>query len=204
MSKLNCPSCGGMIEGVSPLIRSIDCQYCGSWLRLNNQIWEANAGQQVALNAPSFLQVGMRGDLRSGESFKVLGRLRLQYDNDSWDEWWLEDGYGQGFWLEEDDGVYYRHAIQETLEANTALQSAAVAEQLTLTNGLRLFVTEKYDAVIVGRQGFLPNEPETSQRVTYIDGVADGTEYSLEVEGTEAYLSQSEVFDIHAIRWDKQ
>ena len=201
MSTINCPSCGGNIEGVSTHIRSIDCSYCGSWLRLNNQIWKANAGQKIALNAPSFLRVGLLGTLTNDEFYKVMGRIRLQYEQDSWDEWWVEDSYGKGFWVEEDDGVYYRHInIQEVELRDTSVN---VAEDLTLSNGLKLFITEKFEAIISGREGFLPTEPETSSVVTYMDGVANGTEYSLEIEGNHASLSEAEVFDLHSIRWDR-
>ena len=176
MSTLNCPSCGGKIEGISTHIRSIDCSYCGSWLRLNNQTWKANTGQKIALNAPSFLRVGLLGTLANGEHYKVLGRIRLQYEQDSWDEWWVEDSYGKGFWVEEDDGVYYRHINTQELDLEDT--SVNVAEDLTLSNGLTLFITEKFEAIISGREGFLPTEPETNSVVTYMDGVANGTEYS--------------------------
>lgn len=203
MPILNCPSCGGSIEGVSPLIRSIDCSFCGSWLRLNNQIWKTNTGQKVALNAPSFLRVGLLGNLANGEHYKVLGRIRLQYEQDHWDEWWLEDSYGKGFWLEEDDGVYFRHVNTQELEFNDASLNVSVAENLTLSNGLTLFITEKFKASIIGREGFLPSEPETNSTVTYLDGVVGGQKYSLEIENNHASISQAEAFDIHSIRWDK-
>ena len=201
MSTLNCPSCGGSISGVSPHIRSIDCSYCGSWLRLNNQLWEANTGQAVALDAPSFLRVGQHGSSKNGEQYTVLGRIRLQYEQDSWDEWWIEDSHGQGFWLEEDDGAYYRHINQQDIEVTQ--HSVAVGEQLSLNNGMTLFITEKFEATITGREGFLPSEPETSAVVSYLDGVANGVEYSLEIEGNEASLSQAEAFDMHAIHWNQ-
>jgi len=202
MATLNCPSCGGSIEGVSALIRSIDCQYCGSWLRLNNQIWTANKGQEIALNAPSFLRVGLLGYISNDEYYTVLGRLRLQYERDSWDEWWVEDHHGNGFWLEEDDGVYYKHINTQEIEFSSNSLKVNVAENLTLSNGLSLFITEKFEATIVGREGFLPTEPETNNSVTYMDGVANGSEYSLEIENNHASISQAEVFNIQSIRWE--
>ncbi len=201
---INCPSCGGEIEGVSPLIRSIDCSFCGSWLRLNNQIWKANAGQEIALNAPSFLRVGLVGNLANGEHYKVMGRIRLQYEQDTWDEWWLEDSYGNGFWLEEDDGIYYKHINTQELELTTSSSNIHVAEDLSLSNGLTLFVTEKFEAKIIGREGFLPSEPETNSVVTYVDGVANESEYSLEIENQHASLSQAQIFDIQSVNWERK
>lgn len=203
MSILNCPSCGGSIEGISPHIRSIDCSYCGSWLRLNNQIWKVNAGQKVALNAPSFLRVGLLGNLPNGDFYKVLGRIRLQYEQDHWDEWWLEDSSGQGFWLEEDDGVYYRHTNPQQIDFDNRFLNVNVAEELALNDEVTLFVTEKYEATIVGREGFLPTEPDTNSIVTYLDGVLDGVKYSLEIEGKHVALSQSKKFDVQSIRWER-
>lgn len=205
MPNLNCPSCGGSIEGVSTHIRSIDCSYCGSWLRLNNQLWQASVGQQVALNAPSYLSVGLQGSSPNGDQYTVAGRLRLQYENDSWDEWWIENqsGNGTGFWIEEDDGVYYRHINTQEIEFNASSLNSGVGDELALSNGLTLFITEKFDAIISGREGFLPTEPETNTVVTYMDGVAGGKEYSLEIEDGHASISQGEVFDLHSVKWDK-
>ncbi|PID46505.1 MAG: hypothetical protein CSB47_03755 [Proteobacteria bacterium] len=202
MTNLNCPSCGGAIEGVSPHIRSIDCHYCGAWIRLSNQLWQAEAGQETPLGAPSFFRVGMRGDAPDGTWLMVRGRIRFQYGMGTWDEWWLENSHGDGFWVEEDDGVYYQHAPGEeiTLDASS---SAGVGQMLPLPNGPNLFITEKFDATIIGREGMLPNEPEASSVITYIDGVADGDEYSLEIDGDCAYVSQSEIFPVHDIRWDQ-
>ena len=73
---------------------------------------------------------------------------------------------------------------------------------LSLPTGQSLFVTEKFTATIVGREGMLPSEPEAQSTVTYIDGVDDGDEYSLEIEDGVAAVSQAEVFDFRAIKWD--
>ena len=203
MANLNCPNCGGAIEGISPLIRSIDCPYCSSWLRLNNQLWEANKGQETALDAPTFLRVGMGGDAPDGTRYTIRGRLRFQYGMGSWDEWWLDDSHGQSFWLEEDDGAYYRHSLGEEVSVAGGISSISVGGTLALRDGPTLFVTEKYQADIVGREGMLPVEPEAETTVYYVDGVENGEEYSLEIEGEYASISQSEAFDIRAIKWDK-
>ena len=203
MANLNCPNCGGAIEGISPLIRSIDCPYCSSWLRLNNQLWEANEGQKAPLDAPTFLRVGLGGDASDGTRYTIRGRLRFQYGMGSWDEWWVEDSHGDSFWLEEDDGSYYRHALGREIRLPGGGQSIAVGSTLSLENGPSLFITEKYQADIVGREGMLPIEPEAETTVIYIDGVENGEEYSLEIEGDYATISQSEDFDMHAVQWDK-
>ncbi len=202
MATLNCPSCGGAIEGVSPFIRSIDCSYCGAWIRLSNQVWQAEDGQKAPLDAPSYLRVGLRGDAPDGTQFNVRGRIRFQYGMGIWDEWWVENNQGDGFWVEEDDGVYYRHAPGDEITLSGS-ESVGVGQMLSLPNGPSLFITEKFDAVIIGREGMLPNEPVASETITYMDGVADGDEYSLEIDGNSAYVSQSEVFNLRDIKWDQ-
>ena len=203
MANLNCPNCGGAIEGVSPLIRSIDCPYCSSWLRLSNQLWEANDGQKTPLDAPAFLLVGMNGSAPDGTHYTIRGRLRFQYGMGSWDEWWMESNGGESFWLEEDDGTYYRHSLGEEISLPGGNKGISVGGTLALNNGPTLFVTEKYQADIVGREGMLPVELEAETTVTYVDGVEDGEEYSLEIEGEYASISQSEEFDIRSIKWEK-
>jgi len=202
MANLNCPNCGGAIEGISPLIRSIDCPYCSSWLRLSNQLWQANEGQKAPLDAPAFFHVGMGGNTPDGTHYRILGRLRFQYGMGSWDEWWMDDSHGQSFWLEEDDGTYYRHSLGKEIKIPGGISNVSIGSSLTLNGGPTLFVTEKYQADIVGREGMLPVELEAETTVTYIDGVANGEEYSLEIEGEYASLSQSETFDVRSIKWD--
>jgi hypothetical protein len=120
----------------------------------------------------------------------------------TWDEWWVESNQGDGFWVEEDDGVYYRHAPGKEITVSGS-DSLGVGQMLQLPDGPNLFITEKFDAIIIGREGMLPSEPEASETITYIDGVDDGDEYSLEIDGDSAYVSQSEVFHIRDVRWDK-
>lgn len=203
MATLNCPSCAGSIEGISPLIRSIDCSYCGAWLRLSNQLWKAEAGQKVPLAAPAYLRVGMHGKAQDGLHYTIRGRLRFRYGLGSWDEWWMENERGEGFWVEEDDGVYYRHAPGKTITLPAGGQQIGVGQNLSLPGGLTLLVTEKFQASIIGREGMLPVEPNVADSVTYVDGVANGQEYSLEIEGEHASLSQAEEFAIRAVRWEQ-
>lgn len=202
MANLNCPNCGGAIEGISPLIRSIDCPYCSSWLRLSNQLWQANEGQKSPLDAPAFLRVGMGGDAPDGTRYTIRGRLRFQYGMGSWDEWWMEDNRGDSFWLEEDDGTYYRHSLGTEIKIPGGTNGISVGGTLALDDGPTLFITEKYQADIVGREGLLPVEMEAETTVIYVDGVENGEEFSLEIEGEYASLSQSEIFDIRSINWD--
>ncbi len=126
----------------------------------------------------------------------------LQYEQGSWDEWWVENNQGDGFWVEEDDGVYYRHSIGKDINVGNSASNVGVGGMLSLPTGQSLFVTEKFTATIVGREGMLPSEPEAQSTVTYIDGVDDGDEYSLEIEDGVAAVSQAEVFDLRAIKWD--
>jgi len=37
----------------------------------------------------------------------------------------------------------------------------------------------------------------------YVDGVENGEEYSLEIEGEYASITQSEEFDIRSIKWEQ-
>ena len=49
----------------------------------------------------------------------------------------------------------------------------------------------------------LPVELEAETTVTYVDGVENGEEYSLEIEGEYASITQSEEFDIRSIKWEQ-
>lgn len=202
MAVLNCPNCGGSIDGVTPLIRSIDCEYCGSWLRLSNQVWQAQPGQETPLNAPSYLRVGMYGTVFDGSAYTVRGRIRFSYDGGTWDEWWIESSHGDDFWLEEDDGAYYSHQPSQDIELSD--RQVKVGQTLPLPDGINLMITEKCLARIIGREGVLPVDLDVSSPVLCVDGVANGREYSIEVQNGAASISQSEEFDFRSIEWEQE
>ena len=201
VSNLNCPGCGGLIQHISPHIRSIDCIYCGSWLRLGNGGWRQGTAQSQPLVAPAFLGLGKSGVLPSQESARIVGRLRYGYGLGEWDEWWLETASGEGFWLEEDDGAYYLHTDQVIASANLHIPSIEVGKTLSLDHGIELYVTEKYTARIVGREGLLPVVAGAGEKVTCVDGTCRGREYSLEILNGEAELSLSVEVDIDSMAW---
>ena len=115
----------------------------------------------------------------------------------------MESNGGESFWLEEDDGTYYRHSLGEEISLPGGISGISVGGTLALNNGPTLFITEKYQADIVGREGMLPVELEAETTVTYVDGVESGEEYSLEIEGEYASITQSEEFDIRSIKWEQ-
>jgi len=91
---LTCPSCGGPITVESAYTTLVVCPYCGSSLNIHDTGVDITGRTAKLAQYPSRLSIGAGGQIR-GRPFRALGRVRYQYDDGFWDEWFLQFGDGQ-------------------------------------------------------------------------------------------------------------
>jgi len=200
-SPISCPSCGVAIESVSAHIRSLQCPHCGNWVYLGNNGWAASGSFEHALDAPTFVQLGRRGQV-DGRSFVVRGRTRLSYSSGYWDEWWLEFEDGQHQWLEEDDGRYRLHdAVAD--DVDIVDPAKARPGQSLLVDGDKWFVTECIHAQVAGTEGSLPSAVFPGEQIMCIDAIAKGRKFSIEASGHDVHITQSRVVAGDELVWDE-
>ncbi len=197
-STVSCPVCGGSLDGVGPLVRSVECPSCGSWIVVGDSGWVVGGGDRNRLDAPPFLHVGREGRLGNA-AVRVAGRVRLGDEDGAWDEWWLEfDGGTDGCWLEEDEGRYLLHQEQQidVRDAGAARVGGTLA-----AGGRNWLIVESFDARVLGAEGALPLVVPIGARVRCVDAVAGGEKLSVEIWGDELVASVARPADASGLAW---
>lgn len=187
----NCPTCGGPLAIEHRFVRMVVCQYCGTNCEITRE-GLAPAGQFARLvPLPTRFAVGLAGKVR-GRGFRVLGRVRYQYDEGVWDEWYLAFDDGQGGWLAEDEGEYVLSQAEELRTEVPPFEQVQVGAQLQV-NGYPFFVTERVRARIAGAEGQLFYPAAPGKPVRFVDGNVRGRTAYLEYsdEGVEFGIGES-------------
>jgi hypothetical protein len=168
--QISCPSCGGPLQIESAFTTLVVCGYCGQSLYIHDTGVDLAGKTAKLAEYPSRLSVGAQGHVR-GQGFRVLGRVRYQYEDGFWDEWFLQFDNQRIGWVEEDEGEF-------TLTFKSKLTSPLPPFDQVRVGGFiplgqeRLFVSEKGQAQIVGAEGQVSMTAPPGQAIQYIDGNA--------------------------------
>ncbi|MDB6077907.1 MAG: hypothetical protein JWO82_1654 [Akkermansiaceae bacterium] len=101
------------------------------------------------------LQIGARGTCRD-KRFKLLGRLRVRWEDGAWDEWYADFGGNSYGWVAETQGFFM---ISEAAPAQPALADAIKqlgAGQPVNLGGTEYRVSDIKQATAAGGEGELP------------------------------------------------
>jgi hypothetical protein len=100
-----CPQCGGSVTFHSSIALTATCPYCQS-ITLRKDLNIELLGKQAILPPDlSPLQLGSTG-LFENQAFVIRGRLKVTYEQGSWNEWFIEFTNGQTGWLAEFMGFF--------------------------------------------------------------------------------------------------
>lgn len=95
-----CPSCGAEIGIHSATAVTAVCGYCHSVLLINQNKLVQSGRHSAVLNDLSPLQIGTSG-VWQGKPFTLIGRMQVNYDAGSWNEWHALMHGGSSAWLSE-------------------------------------------------------------------------------------------------------
>ncbi len=199
MASATCPSCGGTLNITVQTSKMVTCPYCG-------MISYLNAGNLAMIGQKSFLvdygslfKIGKKGKIKNID-FQVIGRLRIDYQDGFFDEWYLNTPQGQK-WLSEDEGKFV--FFYESKEINDPL----IFDLLNFPVGkvfkhkdLYLFVSEKSTAKINGGEGELPFQVEPNQKADFVDTLFEQKLYSFEFLPKSIELHIGNYIDINEIK----
>ena len=166
MSVLNCPSCGSEVPHHLRYAILVTCPSCQAALFLEDGAVN-NAGERSALaQGPSIFQLGQPFK-HNAITYVPHGRVRFDYGNGYWDEWWVESDQGEASWVSVDEGDI---ALQRPLTLNSAAPAYdALHVGGTLTVGKQaLTVTERNEAVCIGFEGELPEVISAGEPHRYV------------------------------------
>src|SRR6202012_1730726 len=104
-SVYDCPQCGAPVKFQSSIAIFAVCEHCRSMV-VRKDLSVESIGVMAELPPDlSPLQIGSRGEW-NGKAFELVGRIRVEWDLGSWNEWYaLFDG-GVGGWVAETQGFY--------------------------------------------------------------------------------------------------
>ncbi len=165
--KLGCPACGAEVDFKSRDSVFAVCPYCHSMLVRHDIDLEA-LGKMADLPADmSPFQVGTRGRFE-GKGFELLGRLKMAWENGSWNEWFALFDDGREGWLAEAQGFFMLSFSLADTSAVPPVENLQVGRSLSL-GGQEFQIDDIKQATCVGSEGELPFPAPKGRTSTSID-----------------------------------
>lgn len=192
MSALLCPSCGAEVPQRSAAMPYAVCAYCQSVVMREGEALHAVGKSAVLPFDVSPVQLGMRGIVREGLGFEIVGRVRWGWSHGSWNEWLLRCDDGNHRWLGEAMGSFMllsedRELLDLPL-ANQFAHGRDIAPGTML--GKDFTVSDIKEARCIAGEGDLPFPCSPDWTMTSVDfRSADGRAASLQrdTSGTTAW-----------------
>lgn len=189
MKKFNCPSCGAEVVFSSSLSVYAVCKYCSSMI-VRHDLDVESIGTMAALPEDmSPFQLGSEG-YYLGQHFTLVGRMKMGWEDGSWNEWFMATDDGRKGWLAEAQGFYSIcfetdappldfavRAIQQQKKDVAFLGSSLVLDKCKLN------VVDTKKASCIGSEGELPLAAPQGRMVVSVDLMgAHGEFASVEIE----------------------
>ena len=179
-----CPSCGAPVKQSQPGSKTLVCTYCSQTSHINADSLQAVGEKHPLIDYGSIFSIGATGRIGSlsDREFQVLGRVRIDYEDGFWDEWYitfLDDG--STAWIQEDDGgfTYFKHEGNVSRFPLDRVQVGTYNQ--IVSNWKPVFVTSKSKASINGGEGELPFKIIPGEKADFVDGILDGRIISVEL-----------------------
>ncbi|HEY8190171.1 MAG TPA: DUF4178 domain-containing protein [Micavibrio sp.] len=213
MKKFNCPSCGAEAAFHSSLSVYAVCAYCRSML-VRRDVDVESIGTMAALpDDMSPLQIGTEG-YYAGVRFTLIGRMKIGWEDGTWNEWFMMSDDGRKGWLAEAQGFYAAcFEIEDGLHPNAErafenpeglsleedpMPAPRLGSYITL-NDAKLKVVDVKQAVCIGSEGELPFAAPQGRKTQSIDLLGPDGEFAcIEMEG-----DKRRVYLGHYLEWDE-
>ena len=195
--EFECPSCGGKIQKNIINSKSVICSYCGQSSHIQADSLEAAGNAHLLVDYGSIFHTNLRVQL-GDQKFQILGRLRIEYDDGFWDEWYIQFDDGREAWIQEDDGSFTLFLRQDqTALYDDLFELVEVGHFHDLSPDFNhVFITSKSRASIVGGDGELPFRIKPGDPADFVDGIYDGQTISLEVLPEETILFLGQQYEV--------
>lgn len=134
------------------------------------------------------LQIGASGSF-NGVRFRLLGRLRLAWEDGTWTEWYADLGDGRNGWVAETQGFFYISEFAPTPpELGEIARTAKPGASIDI-GGANYQVTDIKKVQVAGGEGELPFVAVPGETWRGIDLTGDGRSFAgIEWDGKDARL----------------
>ena len=187
---VNCPSCGAQVELRHRFIKLAVCAFCQQTMHVTRDGVDPTGQTATLTDFFSLLKLNARGRL-NGRAFQAMGRLRFEYEDGYWDEWYVQFDDGDDAWLHEDEGELSLLRKEELAGAAPDYGSLRAGAR-AMVGERSVVVTERGSARIAGGEGQLPLAVRPGEKVDYVDANAGGRIVMLEytTNGVELYVGE--------------
>lgn len=165
---LSCPNCGGALTIESAFTTLIVCPFCGSSLFVRDTGVDITGKTAKLAEYPSRFSVGASGRIK-GRGFGVLGRVRYQYDQGFWDEWFVQFADQKVGWVVEDEGDLTLVFKSQLTVPVPPLDQIRVGTFLPI-GADRVFVSGKGYGTVQGAEGQVSMTIPLGQPVQFVIG----------------------------------
>lgn len=201
--EFECPSCGAALQQNNAASKSISCIYCGQTSHINTDKLEVAGQQHLLIDYGSALSYGSSNRLRN-QAFTILGRVRYEYEDGFWDEWYVEREDGTEGWIQEDDGsfIFFEPAAGTPLNVN--FNDIQVGQTYNFAGEVQstfntVFITSKGRATIKGGSGEIPFKIIPGEKADFIEGISNGQIVTLEWQDGKYVGFLGNTFDIEEL-----
>jgi hypothetical protein len=163
----DCPNCGGAVPFQSSIAVFAVCPFCRSMVVRHDLNVEA-IGKMAELPPDlSPLQVGTRGEF-DGLGFSIVGRVRLVYDEGSWNEWCAVFGDGRYGWVAEAQGIFLV-SFENPAPAGVSESDLASVGRSIEIEGKVYHVCDRKETTCLAAEGELPFAATPGRKAMSID-----------------------------------
>ncbi|MDD2999214.1 MAG: DUF4178 domain-containing protein [Candidatus Riflebacteria bacterium] len=164
---LTCPSCGNTINQVTRSPQIVVCPVCNSTNFLNNGKLEDVGKSAVLTDTPSIFEI-YKTYRHKDWKFTPIGRVRYDYGDGYWDEWFVRSDNDKETWVSVDEGEI---AIESLVKKGVSVPpfDDVKVGGIVMINRDRMTVIEKNSCTMIGAQGELPFKIIPNESYNYID-----------------------------------
>lgn len=184
ITQFRCNYCGGEVAIKSRFAKTAVCRYCNTVYFLENDQIKPE-GVNKPFKPLSILKVGSRGKYKD-KPLQVLGRIRLEDEDDVWDEWYvlIEN---KPYWLEESADLLTLFSTQRIVSPVKDFEKIKVGEVLALGEN-QVFISEKGQAQVTGVEGEFSGKVKPGANYRYVQGTSGDNVFAIEYYGDEIRL----------------
>lgn len=175
---VQCPSCGSPVVLRHRNVLLVQCEACDTVSAIEKDGVDPLGKTATLTDFMSVLTVGAVASIH-GRRFQALGRVRFEYDDGYWDEWYLAFDDGTDGWLEEDEGELAL-VSQVPMNGTPPHPNQVRAGERVTWGDASIYVMETGTATLVGMEGQLPRGHFIGLTMDYLDGTMDGQVVMLE------------------------
>jgi len=193
--EINCPQCGSTLPLHFTYTKLAQCPSCGSHIFLDDAGARLAGEQSVLSQEPSLISLNESFSY-AHKVYTPRGHVRYKFKRFIWDEWWLSDRNGNGYWLSVDDGDYI---LEKEIPFDLPIYSF---KKIKLNQEIQSWsVTELGEGECLGYEGELPEFLEIGEKHQYAHlSKTDGEMMTIEFFGKTKKLYSGKWLDAYDIR----